>query len=406
MNTRSRRALVLVFDRLNPGFLGPYGNTWVDTPAANHLAAQSTLYEFALTNSPHLDEVYHSYWTGNAHGTAPAAAAPRRLAELLSELGCSSELLADDPDVLHHADAAEFSDRLRLEVEPPQCLADDLDQTQLAQFFAAAIERTLAADAPDLLWCHSGALNVAWDAPRSYRERFVESGDPPPLDICQPVERDLTHNYDPDELLGVVQAYAGQIAAWDACLAALLEAVAERAAEASDKNWLVAVTSPRGYPLGEHLRIGPCDQALYGELLHVPLFLWNTDGTGKLERRTSPAQPHDLFATLLRWFGGVVPANSWANDLLAPFDSRATVPRELAWAQTAEQMAIRTPAWFYRKTPNSGELFAKPDDRWEVNELARRCPEVVEQLDTLADSIRSCTSPANLPPLSETLRRL
>ena len=39
-----------------------------------------------------------------------------------------------------------------------------------------------------------------------------------------------------------------------------------------------AVTSPRGFPLGEHRRIGECDQALYGELLHVPVrtdaFAW------------------------------------------------------------------------------------------------------------------------------------
>ena len=28
--------------------------------------------------------------------------------------------------------------------------------------------------------------------------------------------------------------------------------------------------SPRGFPLGEHWRVGPCDDALFGELVHVP----------------------------------------------------------------------------------------------------------------------------------------
>ena len=38
-----RRAVVLVIDRLGAGYLGPFGNTWIDTPCFNQLASQSLL---------------------------------------------------------------------------------------------------------------------------------------------------------------------------------------------------------------------------------------------------------------------------------------------------------------------------------------------------------------------------
>jgi hypothetical protein len=46
---------------------------------------------------------------------------------------------------------------------------------------------------------------------------------------------------------------------------------------------------------------------------------------------------------------------------------------------------IRTPAWMLRSTPSSlaaptVELYVKPDDKWEANEVAQRRPDVAERL--------------------------
>ena len=52
------------------------------------------------------------------------------------------------------------------------------------------------------------------------------------------------------------------------------------------------------------------------------------------------------------------------------------------------------------------ELFAKPDDRWEVNEVASRCGDVVEQLAAAADQFEQAAAAgtlATLPPLAEIL---
>jgi hypothetical protein len=43
-------------------------------------------------------------------------------------------------------------------------------------------------------------------------------------------------------------------------------------------------------------------------------------------------------------------------------------------------MSLRTRAWFARQAPHEPpRLFVKPDDRWEVNEVADRRGDVVEE---------------------------
>ena len=73
--------------------------------------------------------------------------------------------------------------------------------------------------------------------------------------------------------------------------------------------------------------------------------------------------------------------------------------RQLAVAVGDEgEQAIRTPAWMLRQP--STELFTKPDDRWESNDVADLCPEVVEQLrEELAD-FEQCSRQARPLPLS------
>ena len=40
-------AICLVIDRLHAGYVGAYGNTWIETPAMNRLASQSFLLDQA-----------------------------------------------------------------------------------------------------------------------------------------------------------------------------------------------------------------------------------------------------------------------------------------------------------------------------------------------------------------------
>ena len=62
-----------------------------------------------------------------------------------------------------------------------------------------------------------------------------------------------------------------------------------------------------------------------------------------------------------------------------------------AWSARGEG-AIRTRAWMLRRLPSSEtggrcgvELYAKPDDRWEANEVADRCGDVADRLLAVLD---------------------
>ena len=86
------------------------------------------------------------------------------------------------------------------------------------------------------------------------------------------------------------------------------------------------------------------------------------------------------------------------------------MPWEAAYAIGLSQRAIRTPAWFLRESTQDGEttheLFAKPDDRWEANEISSLCSGVVEMLAAELDRFAAAATSGQLaesPPLAEVL---
>jgi len=157
----------------------------------------------------------------------------------------------------------------------------------------------------------------------------------------------LPADYDPDELLGVAQAYAGQVTLLDTCLGAFLDFF--DGLPIADET-LLTLTSARGFPLGEHGRVGPCDDALFGELAHVPWMMRFPDAAGAGARRPSLVEPADLWATLLDWWNiGDAPRSPTAESLLLLARGEAVAWRDrLCMAGGGGRRAIRTPAWFLR----------------------------------------------------------
>jgi sulfatase-like protein len=399
-------AVVLVIDRLGAGWLGPYGNTWLDTPNFNRLAAHAVLCESILTDAPDLNSVYRSYWTGR-HPLEPIDAAAAHLPALAETAGAETVLLTDDSQVAQHALAATFSQRRVVPQTDASKNAASIEQTELFAFFDAARAAVSEPTRSDLLWLHSRGMSGTWDAPLELRYQFADEDDPQPPDFIAPSELLLGEDFDPDALLGFVHAYAGQVALLDMCLGMLLDALEEhpRAGET-----LLVVTSPRGYPLGEHRRIGPCDDALYGELLHVPLLIRFPSDEHALARSTRIAQPHETFALVAESCGWTMQAADRVSHLLSDVRGESFDASGAACAISRGQRAIRTPAWFLRESQTTGgprhELFAKPDDRYEANEVASRCGDVVELLAAELDRFESTARAGRLAeaaPLAELL---
>jgi len=397
--------IVLAVDRLHAGYVGAYGNTWIETPALDRLAFQSFVFDEFLVPSPGLEAVYRAYWQGlhpllPSYGDTAVPALPGLLSASLS-----TALLTDEPHLARPGLANGFGAVVEIDEPPCEDMADEVHETHLARVFARLVDWLDSARPPLFLWCHMRGMGGPWDAPIGFRGRYVEPGDPEPLCTADLPDRILTADDDPDELLAITQAYAGQVTLFDECLGGLMEFL-DGGPLAQDT--LLVVLSPRGFPLGEHGRVGVAHEALYGELLQVPLLMRLPHGLGAAGRCHGLACPADVRTTLLDWHGLAPPPEaSWALSLLPVAREDAPLPRDrLCLVRGESERAIRTPAWYLRQS-DKPELFAKPDDRWEANDVADRCPGVADEMLQAFqqfDELLRAGKLGELPPLPEVLR--
>lgn len=392
-------AICLVIDRLHAGYLGAYGNGWIETPAFDRLAAESFLFDQMLIDTPQLQPLYRSYWQGSH---ALAGADDRlTLPAALRASGVHTALLSDEDAVYRHPLATDFNEIIAFEPPRQAQVAPEgaAEQTHLARCFAQIIEWMQSAPRPYLLWCHLAALGLTWDAPLEFRQLYSEPDGPEPRPSADVPDLLLPEDGNPDEAVAFAQAYAGQVSLLDACLGGLCKIL--RAQET-----LLVVTSSRGFPLAEHRRFGPCDEAIYGELVHVPLVVRFPDGLGASARSQALVEPADLMPTLLDYWQIANTPPASAASLLPIIRGDAVALRDrLVVAGRGTERGLRTPAWYLRAVEDP-ELYVKPDDHWEANNVAIRCQEVVQCLqDTLLQTEQALRTgrTSDLPPLTDVL---
>jgi arylsulfatase A-like enzyme len=178
------------------------------------------------------------------------------------------------------------------------------------------------------------------------------------------------------------------------------------------------------------------DNALYAELTHVPWLIRFPLNMSVAGRSQSLVQPADLSATILDCCGLQRPSASnrdqQASEISVSGRGRSLLP--IIRNETAEgfdracvvapsEQVFISPAWSLRladdgqaataqaSSPTANEaqcaeLFVKPDDWFEINEVSDRCPEVVEKMQSaLAEFTAACqtNSPAKLASLPDEL---
>ena len=261
------------------------------------------------------------------------------------------------------------------------------------------------APRPFLLWCHLGSLGTTWDAPLGVPPALLDRGRPASRRArprCPTAC--LAEDPDPDEVLGFAQAYAGQVSLLDTCLGGLWEALggtSGRQGDAARADLRPGLSAGRAPPAGARAtKPSTASWSTCRSVLRFP------DGLGAAARSQALVEPADLWATLLDcWRARRRPARlrppasaagprggrrccatGWCSPATAPSGPSAPRPGISAW-------------------PRRAELFVKPDDRWEVNNVAVRCLEVVECLEDAwaSTSRRSRPAVTDLPPLAKVL---
>ncbi len=354
--------LVVAVDGLRAAALGAYGNTTFSTPAMDQFAADSRLYDWCFAESVELSTIYRSLWQGE-----------QPLLKSLAENGFCTTLLSDEPEIVACEAASDFHDCIQLPpVDPAR--ASDVLQTAIARVFATACEQIERPQLkPRCLWVHARGMYGPWDAPLELQESLLarDEGDPPPEDGLESPDFELTDTSDPDTAFRWSCAYAAQTMALDACIDGLCRTLAE----VGSAKWLVVLLGVRGFPLGEHGRVGGLDRRLYAEQLQVPLIWRFPAASGRLSRSAQLVTLADL-----------------SSALLATVRSEFRLPERdyLMASDSTGARAIRTAEWSLPTGPffaahDSGdesrcELYVRPDDRWEANDVAALCPEVVADL--------------------------
>ena len=144
----------------------------------------------------------------------------------------------------------------------------------------------------------------------------------------------------------------------------------------------------------------------------------------KARRTQALVQPADLFAMLADWCGlqATERATSTAGRSLMPLieGSREMVRDRACYFAATDDWAVATPAWYMlqrgqelaegrragRAATDECQLFVKPDDRFEVNDVADRCGDCLPLLRESFDQFRQACQNADstdLPPLPEIL---
>jgi arylsulfatase A-like enzyme len=487
--------VVVVCNSLHLGFLGPYGNGWIETPNLDRLAAEGVVFDHHFPENLTTLPTRRSWWTGRygfpdpEQGWTPLRPDEVILPDLLANQGVRTALISDVPylrepgqgfgrgfdDVLWirgqgydpyipagdpRAAHVRVEDEPHLRLPPPDDPDFELWKNRWEQFLRnravlkseveenTGVARTVRAaidwldrrggeQDPFLLWLDLFSPHGPWNPPEAFRDRYVTT-EPDEFEAGE--EGDLVEMDDADaealaleeigilidvpagavgdvlseaELLRLRRTYAGTVTLVDKWLGALCTAL-RRLGRMEDT--LLVFTSDQGEPLGEHGYVRRFRPWLYEELIHTPLIFRMPGAAFGGKRHRGLVQTVDLLPTILAALGAPPHEGAQGHDLLPLVRGEQTKVRDYAcMGMDVEEFAICTHLWHLvlpletdpDDPPRGAQLYRKPEDRWEQNDVIAAHPEVAEHLElTLRRFAEAAVRDAlaALPPLQEVAR--
>jgi arylsulfatase A-like enzyme len=415
---------VLVIDAggLHLGYVGCYGNAWVATPALDRLAAEGVVFDQHYADCPSARGARRAWRTGRyglpgpEDAEPPAAEATDDLLTLLGERRITTDLVVDQSRPV----PSEFTQGWEHVTLVPPASAEGTPMERTLAVTIEAIERHTPTD-QRLVWIELATLLPPWVIPTEFLDRFLREEEPeqdeeddpdeqerrPLLPLCAPATGPLEVE-DDSSFRRLQGSYAAAVAYLDAGLDLLWEGLRQR--DGLDE-WLILFTTDRGLALGEHDIVGEYRPWLHDELIHLPLIVRLPSAAEAGRRIPALSQSVDVLPTLLDAFGLPIRPSVHGRSLLPLL--RGEVPAVRPYACTGLQIgeaiewALRTLDWGYllpvctaaRDPPRLPQLYVKPDDRWEVNNVIQHHLELADHFrQTLGDFVQAARRPGLLQP--------
>jgi arylsulfatase A-like enzyme len=491
--------IVVVCNSLHLGFLGAYGNAWIQTPNLDRLAAEGVVFDHHFPENLTTLPTRRSWWTGRYGfaaeelGWTPLRPDEWILPDVLCDQGVQTAFISDvpflrevglgygrgfdevtwirgqgydplipegDPRARHVRLGDEPRLRLPSDDDPDLGLwkrrwgqflrnraglrTDREENTGVARTVTAAIDwlqRRRYRSEPFLLWLDIFSPHGPWDLPDPYRDQYVlvepdefEAGEEG--DLVDEGADQVDEPIDIDEVVGLIdvpagavgdvisepelfrlrRTYAGAVTLVDRWLGELFEAM-RRMGRMDDT--LLVFTSDQGEPLGEHGYVRRFRPWLYEELIHTPLILRLPRGSFGGVRHQALVQSVDLLPTIISALGSKSTQHDQpaphGQDLLPLIRGERSKLREYAClGMDVAEFAIRTHLWHLivpietdPEEPRFPELYRKPEDRWDQNNVIEQHPEVADQLELALRRFVAALREGridDLPPLREIAR--
>ena len=411
------KVIVFMVRGLQAAYLGCYGNQWAVTPTIDGLAAEGVVFDQHYAECPQAEIADLGWSTGCYHLPFAAMTSAGRVA--------TSRAL---PAILqqNRIPAMRVGGRWLLEAhrgvgwkEMTKRKASAKNITENLGKTAADALKKLSGEDQWLLCVESTALLSPWRLPAEFRDMYFQiDGDEVVPEgerahIAAPMTGQLPQRVDEDELTlqeSIRFTYGGAVSFVDDAIGQVL---AETEPLLDDA--LLIVTSDRGLPLGEHGWVGESLPAPHEELIHIPLIIRLPRTIAGGRRVSALTQPVDLYPTILERFGLKASA-AHGSSLSSLCQGRDESIRPYACSgmhfNDSVTWALRTPRWGliverWRPGVESDgvrRLYVKPEDRWEVNDVAQHHPDQAQCLaDTLGAFIQATRDhgPIQYPELHE-----
>jgi arylsulfatase A-like enzyme len=382
VDEQSPDAIAMIsIDSLPAWMIPAFGCAWVAMPNLDRLAGRGVVLDRVMATSDDTHETLGAL-AGRCSSITQGTALPALMTAANREH--ATTLVTDDTRLAHmtrgpanvhlvaHAD----------ESSPASTAAG----THFGRLFDAAADLIARGD-HRFVWCHASSLGGTWDAPVSFRDRYVDPDDPPPPAGTRVPTMHVGPDTDPDILVAIRHAFAGQLTLLDHCLGTLLTAIAARS-----ERWTILVTATRGLGLGLHDAVGRAPMLPFSEVMQLPAILVDHRERMAGQRYGGLLTPDDLGATVIDMLGSSPEPSSdprHGRSLRSLLEAWHLPTRDRVIARSELGAAIATPSW-HLVQPNGdapswspARLFAKPDDFFEACDVADRCPAVADELASL-----------------------
>lgn len=394
------KAVVITAGGLHLGYVGCYGSDWAATPHLDALAARAVVFDQHYSDQPEVAAARLAWRSGAYHFPSAGDGEKDVAADLTSLMREHKITLAyvGGPGVSAGSDFGSDWDI----VERRSRERGERSVNETLKLSAKAIRRLARKDCW-LLWIDLPTLMPPWDVRQELLDFYFsshsdqeEEGDQDaesPGEQLDPLLEPAIGTIDAGDdstIIRLQQTYAAAVRQSDEAIGGILQTLED--AQLGDET-MILFTADRGLPLGEHGVVGEVRPWLHEELVHLPLIVRLPANARAGGRSSALTQPVDLLPTLADAFALPIPPVHGRSVLSL---AREEVEEIRSYACSglrvgpAAEWALRTPRWSFllpiqqeaqgKRVP---QLYVKPDDRWEVNNLIQHHHEPVEQLEKI-----------------------